>query len=124
MDTFSAAERSGIMRRVKSRNTAPERKVSCLVRSFGYRQQQNCENLPGRPDIVLRGKKIAIFVHGCFWHRHHCAAATLPKSNRSYWKLKQERNFRRDRKNARALRKMNWRVLTLWECQIGNNDRL
>jgi DNA mismatch endonuclease, patch repair protein len=85
MDTFSAAERSDIMRRVKSRNTTPERIVRRFVRSFGYRQQLNCEELPGCPDIALPGKRIAIFVHGCFWHGHHCPAATLPKSNRNIW---------------------------------------
>ena len=124
MDTFSAAKRSSIMRRVKSRNTTPERIVGGVVRSLGLKQQRHCRNLPGCPDIVLRGKRIAIFVHGCFWHRHSCTAAKLPKSNRNYWKLKQERNMRRDRKNARALRKMNWRVIELWECQIGKNRML
>jgi len=85
MDTFSAVERSNIMRKVKSRNTTPEKIVNRVVHSFGYRQQRNCEDLPGRPDIVLPGKRIAIFVHGCFWHRHRCPSATLPKSNRNYW---------------------------------------
>src|SRR5260370_1944651 len=124
MDTFSAAERSRIMRSVKSRNTTPERIVGRFVRSFGYRQQSNCKHLPGCPDIVLPGKRIAIFVNGCFWHGHKCSAATLPKSNRNYWKLKQARNMRRDRRSARALRKLNWKVLTLWECQIGKIHRL
>ena len=124
MDTFSAAERSCIMRRVKSRNTTPERIVGRFVRTFGYRLQRNCKDLPGCPDIVLPGKRIAIFVHGCFWHGHSCSAATLPKSNRNYWKLKQTRNMRRDRKSARALRKLKWRVLTLWECRIGKKDTL
>jgi DNA mismatch endonuclease (patch repair protein) len=124
MDTFSAAERSSIMRRVKSQNTTPERIVGRFIRSFGYRQKLNCKDLPGSPDIVLPGKRIAIFVHGCFWHGHHCPDATLPKSNRSYWKLKQARNMRRDRRSARALRKLNWKVLTLWECQIGKTDKL
>src|SRR5579859_1037879 len=124
MDTFSATERSSIMRKVKSHNTTPERIVGRIVRTFGYCQQKNCGDLPGCPDIVLRGKRIAIFVNGCFWHGHHCPSAALPKSNRKYWKLKQQRNIRRDRRNARALRKLNWRVLTLWECQIGKNDKL
>jgi DNA mismatch endonuclease (patch repair protein) len=83
MDTFSVAERSSIMRRVKSRNTAPERIVGRFVRSLGYRQQRNYKGLPGSPDIVLPGKKIAIFVHGCFWHGHNCPAAAIPKSNRN-----------------------------------------
>jgi DNA mismatch endonuclease (patch repair protein) len=124
MDTFSAAERSSIMRRVKSRNTKPERIVSRIARTFGYRQQRNRKDLPGTPDIVLPGKRIAIFVHGCFWHGHPCSAATLPKSNRNYWKLKQTRNMRRDKRSARALRKLNWKVLTLWECQIGKIEKL
>jgi DNA mismatch endonuclease (patch repair protein) len=100
MDTFSAAKRSSIMRSVKSRNTTPEKIVNRVVRSFGYRQLRNCDELPGCPDIVLPGKRIAIFVHGCFWHGHRCPSATLPKSNRKYWKLKQERDMRRDDRNA------------------------
>jgi len=124
MDVFSALQRSNIMRRVKSRNTTPERIVNRVVRTFGYHQEKNCRELPGCPDVILPGKKIAIFVHGCFWHGHRCPAAALPKSNRNYWKLKQERNMRRDKRNARALRKLNWRVLTLWECQIGKVERL
>ncbi len=124
MDTFSAAKRSIIMRSVKSRNTGPERIVGRLVRSFGCRPKQNCKNLPGSPDIVINGERIAIFVHGCFWHGHSCEAATPPKSNRAYWKSKQMRNMRRDRRCARALRKLDWKVLTLWECQIGNANKL
>lgn len=124
MDTFSAAERSAIMRSVKSRNTKPERIVSRLVKSFGYKQKLNYKTLPGSPDIVLPGKRVAIFVHGCFWHGHACEAAALPKSNRKYWKSKQIRNMRRDRSCARALRKSKWKVLTLWECQIGKSNKL
>src|SRR5271155_4786930 len=124
MDTFSAHVRSRIMRSVRSRNTTPERVVSRFVRSLRYRPKLNCKDLPGSPDIVLNGKRIAIFVHGCFWHGHDCSAANLPKSNRKYWKSKQARNMRRDRKSARALQKLKWKVLTLWECQIGKPEML
>jgi DNA mismatch endonuclease, patch repair protein len=82
MDTFSAHVRSRIMRSVRSRNTTPEQVVNRFVRSLRYRPKLNCKHLPGSPDIVLSGKRIAIFVHGCFWHGHHCSAANLPKSNR------------------------------------------
>jgi DNA mismatch endonuclease (patch repair protein) len=124
MDIFSATKRSDIMRKVRSRNTTPERIAAGVLESFGLGFDRNYKKLPGSPDIVLRGKKIAIFVHGCFWHGHCCDCATLPKSNRNYWKSKQERNMRRDRRNKAALRKLNWRVLTLWECQIGKTEAL
>ena len=81
---------------------------------------ENCR----RPDLVLARRKKIIFVHGCFWHGHSCSAATLPKSNRDYWELKQNRNAARDRQNVRALRNSGWKVLIIWECEIKNAKRL
>jgi DNA mismatch endonuclease (patch repair protein) len=81
--------------------------------------------LPGRPDIVFPRRRIAIFVHGCFWHRHtNCRLARLPKSKLNYWVPKLERNAERDAKNQRALRKLGWRVLVVWECQLRTPSRL
>jgi len=121
MDTFSAAERSNIMRRVKSRNTRPERIVGLMVRSFGYRQHRNREDLPGCPDIVLPGKRIAIFVHGCFWHGHHCARGRLPTSNIEFWTTKISMNISRDRAARTALRRLGFTVKTLWACSLNSS---
>ena len=81
--------------------------------------------LPGRPDIVLTKYRAAIFVHGCFWHRHpHCRYATTPASNAAFWQEKFRKNVERDRKKAAELRRLGWRVLTIWECQVGGERQL
>jgi DNA mismatch endonuclease (patch repair protein) len=108
------------MRRVRSKNTKPEIFVRKLVSVIGFRYRLHPKNVPGRPDVVFTARKKAIFVNGCFWHRHTCSSATLPKSNTEYWKRKQDRNQARDRQNLRALRQSGWKVLTVWECQIKN----
>jgi DNA mismatch endonuclease (patch repair protein) len=112
------------MSRVHSKNTQPELAVRRVVHGMGYRYRLHSKNLAGSPDLVLPRHKKLIFVHGCFWHRHACTAATLPKSNRVYWELKQNRNAARDRKNAQALRRSGWKVLIIWECEIKNAERL
>lgn len=112
--------RSAIMARVKSRDTTPERLVRAALRRIGrpgYRLDRR--ELPGRPDIVYIGRKLAIFVHGCFWHGHGCPrGARVPKTNTAYWRAKIARNCARDAANAEALRALGWRVLTLWECEL------
>lgn len=102
------------MSRVRSKDTRPELLVRRLVHSMGYRYGLHSQRLPGCPDLVLARHKKVIFVHGCFWHRHHCTAATLPSSNREYWEFKQNRNAARDRKNIRTLRAAGWKVLIIW----------
>lgn len=124
MDTFSREKRSDIMRQVHSSGTRPERIVRDIVTQMGFRYRSCASNLPGKPDLVIGRKQKAILVHGCFWHRHDCKAAKLPKSNRAYWKRKQAGNVRRDTMNARALRSRGWRVMVLWECQIRPGKRL
>lgn len=81
--------------------------------------------MPGTPDIVLPDRKCAIFVHGCFWHRHaSCAKATMPKTRIPFWTDKFEKNVARDRRNARAVRKLGWKVVTVWECQCKHPKKL
>lgn len=113
--------RSAIMRRVKSRDTTPERRVRAALRAIGlpgYRL--NRRDLPGAPDIVFIGRKRAIFVHGCFWHGHDCKrGARVPKTNRAYWTAKIDRNRRRDFAAVKALTDAGWSVLTVWECETG-----
>jgi len=109
------------MRAVKSRNTTPEMTVRRLVRSIapGYRLHR--PDVPGRPDIVYLGRRLAIFVHGCFWHGHQCKrGARMPKTNVSYWSAKIARNQDRDRRVRRQLKKDGWRTLVIWECKIRN----
>lgn len=125
-DIWSVKKRSAVMARIGGKNTKPERIVRALLYGLGYRFRLHAANLPGRPDIVLARYRTAVLVHGCFWHLHHnCQAGRLPISNREFWQRKLEGNRTRDRRNARALRRLGWRVLTLWECEIeGTIDKV
>lgn len=117
-DQFSQAERSRVMRAVKSGDTAPELVVRRLIHSLGYRFRLHRRDLPGRPDIVLPRLGKAIFVHGCFWHRHACEAGqSTPATRVDYWQAKFDRNVTRDRRTLRQLRQAGWSVLVVWECQ-------
>src|SRR6266567_1970564 len=124
MDTFSRSQRSEIMRRVRSIGTRPEMIVRGIVRAMGIRYRSCPRNLPGKPGLVMAKQRKAILVHGCFWHGHHCEAAKLPKSNRSYWKSKQAKNALRDSRNARSLRSRGWKLMVIWECEIRRSKRL
>ena len=113
------------MARVRSKNTEPERLVRRLVSALGYRYRLHDRRLPGCPDLVFGPKRKAIFVHGCFWHRHAgCALARLPKSRLDFWLPKLEGNKLRDQRNKRALARRGWKVLTIWECQLSDTERL
>ena len=118
VDTLSKAERSKRMSLVKSKDTKPELAVRKLLFSLGFRYRLQAKGLPGKPDIVFRKKKKAIFVHGCFWHQHNCGAYKMPKSRIDFWHDKLSKNHIRDKKNLRILRKDGWKVLVVWECQI------
>jgi DNA mismatch endonuclease (patch repair protein) len=118
-------ERSDIMRAVKGRDTAPERLVRSLLRSIapGYRLCRR--DLPGVPDIAYIGRKKAIFVHGCFWHGHNCKrGARMPKTNADYWRHKIAGNRERDEKTEAQYAAMQWRVLTIWECETRDRRAL
>ena len=124
-DVFTPEKRSAVMARVKGKNTAPELKVRKALTALGARYRLNRKDLPGTPDIVLPGRRLAIFVHGCFWHGHDCArGARVPKNNRDYWVTKIARNVERDRKNHAALSALGWSVLVLWECGIRDDASL
>ena len=118
-DVFDEATRSAVMRRVKGRDTAPELKVRKALTALGARYRLHRADLPGKPDIVMPGRRLAIFVHGCFWHGHDCArGARVPKANRDYWVGKVERNRARDARSREALADLGWRVETIWECDL------
>ena len=118
-DVFTPAQRSAVMRRVKGRDTGPERAVRRLLWRAGFRYRLNRRDLPGRPDIVLGPRRVAIFVHGCFWHGHDCArGARAPKANAAYWRGKIEGNRTRDARVQQELRDLGWRPLVVWECEL------
>jgi DNA mismatch endonuclease (patch repair protein) len=118
-DVFDARKRSAVMRRVKGRDTTPERTVRRLLTALGARYRLHRKDLPGNPDIVMPGRKLAVFVHGCFWHGHDCArGARVPRQNRDYWTAKVARNVARDQRTREALTGAGWRVETIWECEL------
>ena len=122
MDVHSKKQRSFNMSQIKGKNTKPEVLVRKHLFSKGFRYRINDKRYPGKPDIVLPKHKTIIFIHGCFWHRHNCKYFKWPKTNSTFWKNKIERNIIRDKTNISELEKMEWKVLTIWECEI--NTRL
>jgi len=124
-DVFTPEQRSAVMARVKGRDTKPELKVRRLVHAMGYRFRLHRRDLPGSPDLVFPGRKAVIFVHGCFWHGHHCPRGSRkPKQNADYWSAKIARNVTRDAQAVSALEAAGWRVLTVWECTLKDIDVL
>ena len=116
------------MRRVRQRDTRAELQVRRVLHAIGGRFRINVTGLPGRPDIANRTKRRAIFVHGCYWHRHPgCSRTTMPSKNRNFWETKFADNVRRDRRKEQELRASGFHVLTVWECETmdpGLADRL
>lgn len=124
-DVYSRAKRSEVMRRVRATGGGLEQRVFELARAAGARLRRNAKGLPGAPDLVAPAPRVAVFVHGCFWHQHACPrGARQPSSNVDYWRAKLERNVRRDRRVARELRAQSWTVVTVWECQLAHPERV
>lgn len=118
-DVHDVDTRSYNMSCVKSKNTKPEIWVRKYLFACGFRYRINVKRLPGTPDIVLPKYKTAIFVNGCFWHGHkNCRYFVIPKTRTEWWLDKINRNIERDQANFRALKKLGWRVVTIWECQL------
>ena len=122
-DVFSPEKRSAVMRRVKGRDTGPEMVVRRALRALGVGYRLGGASLPGRPDVVMKGRRAVIFVHGCFWHGHDCARGAR-QANADYWLAKIGRNRERDRTSEEALAAEGWRVLTLWECELKDAEAL
>ena len=120
-DIYSASKRSDIMSKILSNETKPEILVRKYLFSEGFRYRKNVKGLPGKPDIVLVKYKTVIFVNGCFWHGHNCKAAKLPKSNTEFWSEKIQTNVERDRRNKREIKKLGFKVITVWQCKLKNN---
>ena len=118
-DVFTPEKRSAVMRRVKSRDTTPELAVRRSLRTAGIGYRLGGCGLAGKPDVVMKGRRVALFVHGCFWHGHDCARGSRqPKTNADYWRTKISRNRERDARNDAALTEAGWRVITVWECEM------
>lgn len=117
MDQHTPQQRSFNMRQVKSKDTKPEKIIRKLLWNEGYRYRLHCKGLPGKPDIVFPGKRKAIFIHGCFWHKHCCSHFNWPKTNTDFWKEKINATVKRDKKNLDAMSRMGWKVLIIWECE-------
>jgi DNA mismatch endonuclease (patch repair protein) len=114
-----------VMRGNRARDTGPELQVRRLVSSLGYRYRLCRKDLPGKPDIVLAGRRKVIFVHGCFWHRHaRCRLARPIRTNLPYWAEKLSRNKVRDTKNRRELRQLGWALMIVRECELHNLPRV
>jgi len=119
MDTFSRDKRHEIMAKVKSRNTLPEVLLRKKLHQLGYRYRIHDSSLPGKPDIVLKARKIVIFVNGCFWHGHKdCGRSRLPVSNREFWEDKISKNIRRDESNYNKLKEAGFDVIIIWSCEM------
>jgi DNA mismatch endonuclease, patch repair protein len=116
-DTVPTAVRSAMMSAVRNKDTAPELAVRRALHAAGYRFRLHRRNLPGTPDIVLVRARIAVFVHGCFWHGHNCKRGRRPTSNVAFWDAKIDANVERDDRASRALIEAGWTPLTIWACE-------
>jgi len=113
------------MRKIKSKDTKPEKIVRSLLHIDGLRFRLHKKDLPGKPDIVLKKHNTVIFVNGCFWHQHKgCKRANVPKSNKVYWVDKIEKNKARDKLNISKLKKLKWKIFVVWECETKNIEKL
>ncbi|MBB3034679.1 very short patch repair endonuclease [Alteriqipengyuania lutimaris] len=125
MDHLDPERRSENMRRVKGKDTGPELTVRHALHTLGRRFRLHRKDLPGKPDIVLAKNRLAIFVHGCFWHRHeNCPRASMPSTRREFWESKFARTVERDAEQAAALRAAGWQPEVIWECETRDAETL
>lgn len=124
-DHLSKEERRAHMRRIRKVDTKPELRVRRAAHAAGLRFRLHRSELPGSPDLVFPSRRIALFVHGCFWHQHDgCRLSRQPKSRLEYWLPKLRRNRERDREAATALTALGWRVMIVWECETADAEML
>lgn len=125
MDPLTPEHRSWNMSRIRSRDTAPEKRVRSLLHRLGFRFSLRRKDLPGKPDIVLPSRRSVVFVHGCFWHQHQgCTNSRVPSTRRPFWEAKLAGNVARDLRVRRELKTLGWNVLTVWECDLKYEDRV
>lgn len=123
-DIVDPVTRSVMMSRIRGKNTKPELTLRSLLHRQGFRFRLHGRELPGRPDIVFPRHKAVVFVHGCFWHGHACKVDKMPKSRTDYWGPKIEANRARDVRKAAKLRRLGWKVVTVYECELKQPERL
>jgi DNA mismatch endonuclease (patch repair protein) len=124
-DVFTAEERSRVMRSVRGKNTNPEMRVRRAAHAMGLRYALHKKSLPGTPDVAFVSRKVALYVHGCFWHRHEgCRLASTPQSNAEFWAAKFERNVARDLRVRQEMENLGWRIEIIWECETKKADLL
>lgn len=123
-DPLTPEQRSERMSLVRRADTKPEMVVRRLAHGMGFRYRLHDGKLPGQPDLVFKGRRKVIFVHGCFWHQHGCRIYRMPKTRTDFWLPKLKSNVERDRRARRLLRKDGWNILVIWECQLRKEERL
>lgn len=124
VDNLSPEDRGRLMGRVRGKDTKPELVVRRIAHRLGYRFRLHRRELPGSPDLVFASRRKAIFVHGCYWHRHRCNKATTPKTNIDFWQKKFDDNVVRDMRNMNDLAKEGWDALVVWQCETQRADML
>jgi DNA mismatch endonuclease (patch repair protein) len=124
-DVYSPEKRSQVMGRVKGKDTGPELRLRRLLTRMGLRYRLHRKDLPGKPDLVMAGRRAVVFMHGCFWHGHDCArGARKPKANAEYWEAKIGRNVARDARVLGELREAGWKPQVVWECELKDEAAL
>ena len=121
-DILTPAERRALMGRIRGEDTKPELLVRRALHALGYRFRTHVRGLPGRPDVVFLRRRKAVFVHGCFWHRHGCGKTYTPKSRQQFWKTKFTANVERDKRVQELLARDGWRLFVAWECEIETDE--
>ena len=121
-DILTRQDRSALMGRIRGADTKPELFVRRALHALGYRFRTHVRGLPGSPDVVFSRRRAAVFVHGCFWHRHGCDKTYTPRSRKQFWTAKFAGNVERDKRNTQRLASNGWRVFIAWECEIEADD--
>ena len=122
-DVLTPEQRRKNMSLIQGKNTKPEKLLRSLLHRAGYRFRLHDKSLPGKPDIVLKKFKTVVFVNGCFWHHHEgCDKATTPKTRKAFWEEKFARTIERDKEQVAALADLGWNVVTVWECELKDNQ--
>jgi len=123
-DRLTAQARSALMARIRGVNTMPEKVVRSAAHRMGFRFTLHRRDLPGTPDLVFSRLRRVVFVHGCFWHGHDCGRKSTSKTRVAYWRKKIQRNQARDARALRAVRRLGWKALVVWECETLRLDSL
>ncbi len=124
-DNLTKEQRKKAMSSVRQKDTKPEKIVRSILHKLGFRFRKNVSSIVGKPDIVLPKYKTIILVHGCFWHQHeNCRKANRPTSNVEFWNNKLDKNIERDKQNLKELKSVGWKVITIWTCEIKDEESL